>query len=104
MENYIVVNRKQTMSAVKRLVLDVLKPHHPNVLDFAAAIAEQNSGCRVQIKVEEVDEKTESTMVVIEGKDISYQAIVETIGRLGGSVHSIDEVEVASSKHSRHEE
>ena len=28
------------MSAVKRIVLDVLKPHHPNVLDFARVIAD----------------------------------------------------------------
>jgi len=84
------------MSSLKRIVLDVLKPHHPNALDFASAIADENSGCRVTVTVTEVDERTESTVVVIEGDDIPYQEIVGIITRLGGSVHSIDEVEVSS--------
>lgn len=84
------------MSSLKRIVLDVLKPHHPNALDFASAIAEENSGCRVTVTVTEVDERTESTVVVIEGDDIPYQEIVGIITRLGGSVHSIDEVEVSN--------
>jgi hypothetical protein len=84
------------MSSLKRIVLDVLKPHHPNALDFASAIADENSGCRVTVTVTEVDERTESTVVVIEGDDIPYQVIVGIITRLGGSVHSIDEVEVSS--------
>jgi hypothetical protein len=84
------------MSSLKRIVLDVLKPHHPNALDFASAIADENSGCRVTVTVTEVDERTESTVVVIEGDDIPYQEIVGIITRLGGSVHSIDEVEVSN--------
>jgi len=84
------------MSSLKRIVLDVLKPHHPNALDFASAIADENSGCRVTVTVTEVDERTESTVVVIKGDDIPYQEIVGIITRLGGSVHSIDEVEVSN--------
>jgi hypothetical protein len=48
------------------------------------------------VTVTEVDERTESTVVVIEGDDIPYQEIVGIITRLGGSVHSIDEVEVSN--------
>jgi hypothetical protein len=29
------------MSSIKRIVLDVLKPHQPNALDFASTIADQ---------------------------------------------------------------
>jgi hypothetical protein len=85
------------MSTLKRIVLDVLKPHHPNALDFAGAIADSSSGCRVRVTVTEVDEKTESTVVAIEGEDIPYQDIVDIITRLGASVHSIDEVEVSGA-------
>ncbi|MGB5339203.1 MAG: DUF211 domain-containing protein [Gammaproteobacteria bacterium] len=84
------------MSSVTRIVLDVLKPRHPNAIDFACVIADRNNGCRVTMTVTEVDEKTESTMVVIESKTIDYNAIVDAITSLGGSVHSIDEVEVTS--------
>ena len=86
------------MSMLKRIVLDVLKPRHPNALDFAGAIADGTGGCcRIRVTVIEVDEKTESTVVAIEGDDIPYQEIVEVITRLGASVHSIDEVEVGGS-------
>jgi hypothetical protein len=47
--------------------------------------------------VTEVDEKTESTVVAIEGEDIPFQDIVDIITRLGASVHSIDEVEVSGA-------
>ena len=85
------------MSTLKRIVLDVLKPHHPNALAFAGAIADGSGGCRVRVTVTEVDEKTESTVVAIEGEDIPYRDIVDIIARLGASVHSIDEVEVSGA-------
>jgi hypothetical protein len=87
------------MPSLKRIVLDVLKPHNPNALDFANAIAVEHRECRVKLTVTEMDEKTETTVITIEGKDIPYDAVVETITRLGGSVHSIDQVEVQGSGH-----
>jgi hypothetical protein len=82
------------MLTVKRIVLDVLKPHHPNGLDFALAVAEQCPACRVTLTVSEMDEKTETLILVIEGEDLHYQAISDTIAAMGASVHSIDEVAV----------
>ena len=84
------------MPLIKRVVLDVLKPHHPNVLEFSGAIADKHSGCRIKVTVIEVDEKTETTVLTIESEDVPYEAIVDTITGLGASVHSIDEVEVSS--------
>ena len=84
------------MSVIKRVVLDVLKPHQPNALAFASAIAERHSGCVVRLTVIEVDEKTESTQLEIVSDDVPYDDIVETVKTLGASVHSIDEVEVSS--------
>ena len=84
------------MSSVKRIVLDVLKPLHPNALEFASAIADRHAGCRVTVTVSEVDAKTETTLVIVEGDAIVYDDIVATIGSLGASVHSIDAVEVSS--------
>ena len=86
------------MSLLKRIVLDVLKPHQPSILEFACTIADLKLDCQVKITVTEVDEKTETTVMVIEGDDIPYSAIVETITNLGGSIHSIDEVEVRNDK------
>lgn len=82
------------MVLVKRLVLDVLKPHQPNALEFARAIAKAGGDYRVCVTVLEVDENTESLQVVVEGDAIDFDAVQSGISSLGGSLHSIDEVEV----------
>ena len=85
------------MVRLKRLVLDVLKPHTPNGLEFSRALAEQGPDYYVKLTVIEIDEKTETVEVCIEGDDIQFQAIEDTINSLGGSLHSIDEVEVINA-------
>lgn len=85
------------MVLVKRIVLDVLKPHQPNGLEFAKAIAEHGADYRVTFTVQAVDEKTETVQIIIEADDINFDIIAATIANLGGSLHSIDEVEVSST-------
>lgn len=82
------------MVSVKRLVLDVLKPHHPNALEFSQTIAKVGADYRVHLTVNEMDEKTETLQIVVEGNAIDFEAIHSTISNMGGSLHSIDEVEV----------
>lgn len=84
------------MILIKRLVLDVLKPREPSTLDFAKSLAELNDGYQVTISVIELDDKTETIVVEIEGYDIQFEKISDTITNLGGSLHSIDEVEVVN--------
>jgi len=83
------------MSSVKRLVLDVLKPHQPNTLDFARAIASLGEDYQVDIHVLEVDEQTETINVLIEGRSLDFELISNAINENGASLHSIDEVSVA---------
>ncbi len=82
------------MVRVKRLILDVLKPHKPDGLEFCRTIAEQGEGWRVLYVVDEIDEKTESVTVVVEGDDVRFDLIAAAIENAGATVHSIDEVEV----------
>jgi len=82
------------MASVQRLVLDVLKPHQPNALEFAHAIAALGEGYRVDIHVIEVDEQTETLQVSIEGVRLDFERINSVINENGGSLHSIDEVTV----------
>jgi hypothetical protein len=84
------------MVLVKRLVLDVLKPHQPNVLEFSQALARAGGDYRVCTRVLEVDEKTETLQVVVEGDAIDFDAVGSRIRDMGGSLHSIDEVDVQS--------
>lgn len=84
------------MIYVKRIMLDVLKPHQPNSLEFTSAIAQQSPGAMVKLSVLEVDEVTETVAIVIEGQDLRYNEITDAITNMGATVHSIDEVEVES--------
>ena len=84
------------MVSVKRIVLDVLKPHQPNALEFSQTIAKVGTGYRVRLSVTEMDENTESTVIEIEGDAIDFEAIQSAITSMGGSLHSVDEVEVES--------
>lgn len=84
------------MVLVKRVMLDVLKPHNPNALEFSQAIAEVGPDYYVQLTVIEVDEKTETLKLIVEGNAIDFEGIQTAISNLGGSLHSIDEVEVQS--------
>ena len=82
------------MVHITRIVLDVLKPHNPNALDFTTAIAEKVPGCKIRLTVTAMDEKTETVLLIIEGEQVQFDVITEVINSLGGSIHSIDEVEV----------
>jgi len=82
------------MASVQRLVLDILKPHQPNALEFANAIAALGDGYRVEIRVIEVDDKTETLLVAIEGDGLDFERISSAISESGASLHSIDEVSV----------
>ena len=82
------------MVSVKRIVLDVLKPHQPNALEFAQAISIVGDDYRVCLTVVEMDEKTETLQLEIEGRSVDLQAIESAISAMGASLHSIDQVEV----------
>lgn len=84
------------MVSLKRIVLDVLKPHQPNVLELSQAIAAVGQEYCVHLTVLEVDESTETVQIEVTGKAIDFTAIQSTISEMGGSLHSIDEVEVLS--------
>ncbi len=82
------------MVHIKRVTLDVLKPHNPNALDFTTAIAEKVPGCKIKLTVTAMDEKTETVLLIIESEQVPFNIITEVISSLGGSIHSIDEVKV----------
>jgi len=86
------------MAKLERLVLDVLKPRSPNVIEFAKALTALGEDYRVSLRVEEVDDKTESVILAVSADDLDLDAIRGVIEELGGSLHSIDEVEVSGAR------
>ena len=83
---------RQSKVPVKILVLDVLKPHKPNILEFGKMVCSEKSAEYANISVYAVDEKTESVKMVLEGKDIDYERIRTLIEGHGGVIHSMDKV------------
>ena len=86
------------MAFVTRIVLDVLKPHHPSALEFVQAIAALSPDYQVHLTVIEMDENTETLQLEVKGHAIDFEAVQNTINEMGGSLHSIDEVEAHGTK------
>jgi len=80
------------MSQIKRLVLDVLKPHEPTNVEVASAIGDLQDVEGVNLSLYEVDQQTENVKITVEGNNVDYNLVVQTIENLGGVVHSVDEI------------
>ena len=80
------------MAGIRRLVLDVLKPHYPLMLEYAKALSELKDISGVNLSLYEVDQQTENIKITIEGDDLDYELIKDVIEELGGVIHSIDEI------------
>ena len=77
---------------IKALMLDVLKPHSPSLPVFASFLAELDGVEEVDVSLVEMDERTESLKVVINGHDIIYDTLKEHMGKQGAVIHSVDQV------------
>jgi hypothetical protein len=80
------------LSDIKLLILDVLKPHTPTIVELSEQLSNLKNVSGVNCMLEEVDQETESIKITIEGSDISYEDIEKTIEQCGAVIHSIDGV------------
>ena len=85
------------MTKIKEIELDVLKPHLPNVLEFSQAIASLSPDYEVYLDVLQMDEKTETLVVIIKGDSLDFPPIEATVKNLGASIHSIDKCRVTGA-------
>ncbi len=80
------------MTEIRRIVLDVLKPHSPSIVELSRKIAALKGVQGVNCTIEEVDQETESLRVTIEGDSVDYEKVAEVIRAAGAVIHSIDSV------------
>ena len=80
------------MGKVRRLVLDVLKPLDPNIIELSRVLSELSGVDAVNISIYEIDRRVENAKITIEGDSINYEKAEHVIQENGGTVHSIDEV------------
>jgi hypothetical protein len=77
---------------IRRLVLDVLKPHNPTVVELSEALSHLDGVEGVNVIIYEIDQKVENAKVIVVGQSIIFADIRQKLEELGAAVHSIDEV------------
>ncbi|HDQ06672.1 MAG TPA: hypothetical protein ENN36_08140 [Candidatus Bathyarchaeota archaeon] len=77
---------------IRRLVLDVLKPHKPNVVELSEALSHLQGVEGVNIIINEIDQQVENAKVIVAGISISFEEVKKKLEELGATIHSIDEV------------
>ena len=86
------------LSNIKRLVLDVLKPHQPNIIVLSQRLSMLKGVFGASCTLAEIDQETESIKITIEGNSIEYEEVKRVIEEIGGNIHSIDGV-IAGKSH-----
>ncbi|MEM2542447.1 MAG: DUF211 domain-containing protein, partial [Candidatus Korarchaeum sp.] len=91
-------NKRDKRTFIRKLVLDVVKPHDPNIIEIADAVSKLEGVRRVDVEVRDYDTNIERLKLVIEGDDLDEDDILELIRYYGGNVASIDGVTVESEE------
>ena len=84
--------RRDFVSDIKRLVLDVLKPHRPSLVEMSQRLSALKGVDGVNCSLTEVDQETESLTLTVEGSSINYESVEGILRELGAVVHSVDVV------------
>ena len=77
---------------IRRLVLDVLKPHKPSVVELSLALSNLDGIEGVNIIIYEIDQQVENAKVIIAGHGIDFEVIKNKLEEMGATIHSVDEV------------
>lgn len=74
------------------MVLDVLKPHNPSIVELSKRLSNINGVVGVNCTLDEVDQDTESIKITIEGPSVDFPTVEKTIRECGAVIHSVDSV------------
>jgi hypothetical protein len=80
------------MVEIRKIVLDVLKPHDPDISQLALQLANLKGVDGVNISVYEMDKEVENIKITVEGPSLNVDTLTNIIKKASGTVHSIDEV------------
>lgn len=83
---------------ITRLMIDSLIPRDISVIELSKALCQAGGVSEVALSVVEVDIKTETIKLVINGPNIDYQAISKIMGENAATIRGIDEVNVNKGK------
>jgi len=73
--------------------LDILKPHSPDNELIGRTLMETEGVTFVQIKTDEIDQKTTSIFLTIKGtENLTLEIVKTTLESMNCALHSVDEV------------
>lgn len=81
-------------SRVVRVVLDVLKPRELPLPRLAEGICEHSNASQVVADIVEVDVRTETVKLTIEGEDLDLELLYRSLEEFGCAVRSTDSITV----------
>ena len=87
-----IVDSSSQTGGIKRLILDVLKPHKPSIIELSLKLNEVQGVVGISCILNEVDQETENIKVILEGNDIDFEDVEKTIEDCGAVIHSVDGV------------
>jgi hypothetical protein len=77
---------------IRRLILDVLKPHKPSVIEVSEALSHLEGVEGVNVIIYEIDQQVENAKIMIVGSSIDFESIKKKLEEMGATIHSVDEV------------
>ena len=77
---------------IRRLILDVLKPHNPSVVELSEALSRLDGVEGVNVIIYEMDQQVENAKIIVAGNSINFESIKKKLEELGATIHSVDEV------------
>ena len=77
---------------IRRLVLDVLKPHNPDVIELSETLSRLEGVEGVNIIIYEIDQEVENAKIIIGGNNIDFESVKKKLEEMGATIHSVDEV------------
>ena len=67
------------MTALQRVVIDLLKPHEPSTIELARHVAELAGVAGVNATLIETDREVQNVKLTVEGESLDYETIEHAI-------------------------
>jgi len=80
------------VAGLRRVVLDVLKPHEPSNVLLALKLSEVENVEGVNLILREMDRNTETLKITVVGDNMNFEKIKKVLEEFGAVIHSVDEI------------
>jgi hypothetical protein len=80
------------MGKIRIIVLDVMKPHQPSIIQLSQSLSDMEGVEGCDIVVYEIDSKVENVKITLQGKNINFEKVKSIIESSGATIHSVDKV------------